>query len=188
MPKNLPPAWQHIETRIIFEHPRITVSEDIVVLPSGEQTKWMHFREAPDFVKVICVDDQRRILVEYSYAHPPRQVIQEFPGGLVNRGESYADAARRELVEEVGLYPRHLEQIGSFLDNTRRSDRRGIIFWATDFETRPTRPDAEEFIEYEWLAIETLEQMICSGEVVNITLLAAWSIFRLKCEALFQKG
>lgn len=180
MPKKLPPAWQHIETRVLFQHPRITVSEDTVVLPSGKQTGWMHFREGPDFVKIICTDEQGRVLILYSYAHPPRQVVQEFPGGLINPGESVEDAARRELVEEVGLFPHTLERIGSFLDNTRRSDRRCTVFWATDLEQRPMQRDEEEFIEYEWLPVQTLEAQIRAGEVPNVTLLAAWAIFRVR--------
>jgi ADP-ribose pyrophosphatase len=180
MPRNTPPAWQHVDTRVVFEHPRITVSEDTVVLPSGRETKWMHFREGPDFVKLICTDDQERVLVVYSYAHPPRQVVQEFPGGLINPGESTEEAARRELAEEVGLRPHVLQPIGTFLDNTRRSDRRCTVFWATDFEVTSTKYDEEEFIEYEWLPISTFEAMIRAGEVLNVTMLAAWTIFKLR--------
>src|SRR5262249_24353958 len=118
MPKKLPPPWQQVDTRVIFQHPRLTVWEDTVVLPTGEQTQGMHFREAPDFVKVVCVTERRQVLLVYSYASPPRQVVHEFPGGIVNPGESPTDAARRELVEEVGLYPLHLRAVGTFLDNT----------------------------------------------------------------------
>jgi ADP-ribose pyrophosphatase len=181
MPKKLPPPWQQVDTRVIFQHPRLTVWEDTVVLPTGEQTQWMHFREAPDFVKVVCVNDRRQVLLVYSYAYPPRQVVHEFPGGVVNPGEAPTDAARRELVEEVGLYPLHLRAVGTFLDNTRRSDRRCTLFYASDFETRPARPDLEEFIEHDWLEIPAVEEMIRNDEIQNVTLLAAWSLFRLKC-------
>ena len=186
MSKKLPPAWQHVETCVIFKHPRITVSEDTVILPSGRRTDWMQFREGPDFVKVICVDDRRRVLVASQYAHPPRRVVHEFPGGVVNTGERHEEAARRELVEEVGLYPRRLERIGSFLTNNRRSDRACVLFWATDFEARPATPDSEEFIEYEWLEIAALEQSIRAGEVENGILLACWTLFRLRYDEYFR--
>jgi ADP-ribose pyrophosphatase len=170
--------WQLIASRIIFRHPRICVSEDTVILPSGRQTEWMTYADGHDFVKVICVDAERRVLVARQYCHAPRRVVHEFPGGEVGDDESHADAAWRELLEEIGLYARRLEPLGSFLTNSRRSAKTCYLFLATDLIEQRATPDQEEFIAYEWLPIALVDAQIRAGAIANGVLLAAWCLFK----------
>jgi ADP-ribose pyrophosphatase len=116
--------------------------------------------------------------------HPVQQrVVYEFPGGGVEEGESILDAARRELMEEVGLYPGRLEPLGSFLVDHRRSAGRQHVFLATEFEQRWLEPDLGEIVEFEWLSVEAIDQMIRSGMIENMFLLAIWTFFKLRRES-----
>ena len=56
-------------------------------------------------VGAVVVRDGRALIVRRG--HEPRKGQWSLPGGLVNLGESLADAARREVKEETGLdvYP-----------------------------------------------------------------------------------
>jgi ADP-ribose pyrophosphatase len=177
--------WQHIASRVIFEHPRITLIEETIELPTGEQIDWLRYGGANDSVGLICVDDRGRVLVARQYNPAPRRVVYEFPGGGVEVGESFVAAARRELMEEVGLYPRTLDPLGSFLVDHRRSAGRQHVFVATDFEERRRAPDLGEIIEFEWLAVEVVEESIRAGAVENMFLLAIWTLFKLKGERYF---
>ena len=64
--------------------------------------------------------------------HRPRYDDWTFPKGKCDRGESYADAARREVAEETGL---HCE-LGAELGDTRYRDGRGraklVRYWLMD--------------------------------------------------------
>ena len=122
-----PESWQQVDSRLVFEHPRLSLVEDTVILPSGRRTEWLRFDQRRDFVMMICVNTERQVLLARQYCHPVGKVIHEFPGGLANEGESYEDAARRELMEEVGWYPHQLEAIGAFLPQVRRSPRHGRV-------------------------------------------------------------
>ncbi len=177
-----PLPWQQIRSRVVFDHPRIRLVEDTVVLPSGRQTEWLRFQEGPDFVLVICVGTDQRILLSRQYCHPIGRVVHEFPGGLVDAGESYTEAARRELMEEVGWYAHQLDEIGTFLPNVRRSSVRAWVYVATDLEERHLPADSEEFIAYEGVDVATLEARMRTGELDNGHLQAAWNVFRLQAE------
>jgi ADP-ribose pyrophosphatase YjhB (NUDIX family) len=52
-------------------------------------------------VGAVVVRDGRALIVRR--AHEPRKGEWSLPGGLLNLGESLADAARREVKEETGL-------------------------------------------------------------------------------------
>ena len=52
-------------------------------------------------VGAVVVRDGRALIVKR--AHEPRKGEWSLPGGLVDLGESLADAARREVKEETGL-------------------------------------------------------------------------------------
>ncbi|HNT76795.1 MAG TPA: NUDIX hydrolase [Anaerolineae bacterium] len=171
--------WPVLASRTLFSHPRLTILEDTVLLPSGHQTTWLRFPDSRDVVAIICLNHEKQILVAYQYNAGPRQVVDEFPGGGVATNESYLEGARRELLEEVGIYAHEFQEIGAFLVNNRRWSGRCRVFVATQIETRQAAPDAEEFISYEWLSVEQIEQQIRDGVLENGTLLAAWTLFRL---------
>jgi 8-oxo-dGTP pyrophosphatase MutT (NUDIX family) len=179
MRDNLKP-WPVLASRILFSHPRLTILEDTVLLPSGQQTTWLRFPNSRDVVAIICLDHNNRVLVAYQYNAGPRQIVDEFPGGGVAEGESYEAGARRELLEEVGIYAHTLQEIGAFLLNNRRWSGRCRVFVASQLEERQATPDAEEFISYEWLTIAEVEQQMRVGTLENGAVLAAWTLFRLK--------
>lgn len=137
---------------------------------------------AARFFLVICIDPSQRILLSRQYCHPVGRVVHEFPGGLIDAGESSLEAARRELMEEVGWYAHQLDAIGAFLPHVRRSSIQALVYVATQLEERHLPADHEEFIAYEWVDVPTLEARMRSGELDNGHLHASWNLFRLHAE------
>jgi 8-oxo-dGTP pyrophosphatase MutT (NUDIX family) len=187
MSEELGEGWQRIASRVIFQHPRITLIEDTLLLPTGQQADWLRLGGTNDSVGLLCMDNQGRILVARQYNPVPRRVVHEFPGGGVEAGEGLLEAARRELMEEVGLYPRRLEPLGSFLVDHRRSAGKQHVFLATAFEERRLAPDLGEIVEFEWLSIDVVEEAIRSGAIENMFLLAIWTLFKVRHEHYFRK-
>lgn len=171
-------SWERLATQPLLDHPYCQIVEDLVRLPSGVETRWWRFAGTHEVACIICLDPQQRVLIAYQYNNAPQQVVDEFPGGGVEAYESAMDAARRELLEETGLFAKHLRELGSFWLNNRRSTGRMRIFLATELEYRGAQPEASEYVAYEWLPIAEIEQRIRMGALENGTLLAAWSIFR----------
>ena len=71
------------------------------------------------------------------------------PGGLLRRGEDPADALRREVAEEVGIFTDVQRPAAVVVDPARR--RVDLIF-AAHFAGDPAavRPDAQEVVEVCW--------------------------------------
>jgi ADP-ribose pyrophosphatase len=58
--------------------------------------------EMPDWVQIVAVTDEGRVVLVEQYRPGSRRVTLEFPAGLVEQGEAAAAAAARELAEETG--------------------------------------------------------------------------------------
>lgn len=154
----------------------MSVFEDIVELPSGQTIKYVHLGEAPDIVTVIPVKEDGNILIEKEYSYPPNEWLYQFPGGGVKQGESPSAAASRELTEETNLAGT-LFSIGWFYDDNRRKKSRNHVFVAKELRPKKGLKDAEEEMFLYWHTESEVNALIRSGEIVNYSLLAAWSLF-----------
>ena len=88
---------------------------------------------------------------------PPGEGLWSVPGGRVQRGESLADAARRELLEETGLEGEVGEAVGWTELIGRRRHYVVVDFWVT------VAPDAKptagtDATDAAWVALDELEK------------------------------
>lgn len=173
--------WKFINRKVLFDHPRMTIVEDTVVLPNNKQIEYI--REMPSngqSVAILAVNNDSEVLLQKEYSYPPDKVIYQLPGGSANESEDIIEAANRELSEESGYVGKNCEIIGSFYLNNRRSDRKQFVVLCKDLVEQKLPADDEEFIENIWIPIEHVKQLIADGEIENVGLLAALCLLETK--------
>jgi 8-oxo-dGTP diphosphatase len=74
-------------------------------------------------IVVVSLSEGRPQVLLIERANPPFEGYWALPGGFVDPHEPLEAAARRELLEETGIEPEHLEQMHTFGDPGR--DPRG---------------------------------------------------------------
>ncbi len=91
--------------------------------------------EVRDWVAVVPVTPQGELVLVRQYRHGIDGFTVEVPGGMLDEGESPAEAAARELREETGFVsPRPLELLGSAHPNPPLQGNRYSMFLALDVE------------------------------------------------------
>lgn len=173
-------SWKKISSKVVYKHPRITLIEDTVELPSGDQVEYLTFEARGDSACVICTDGDM-VLVQQEYSYPPNESLYQFPGGKIEANETATQGAIRELAEESGLKPGDITEIGWFYMDNRRTSARMHVYLASDCKLiEKIGGDKEEDIKSFWLTISDVDDKIKNGEIVNYSMLAAWSLLKAK--------
>ena len=103
-----------------------------VRLPDGgEAADWVYFDERPHVNVLVRTEaDQKFVLFrQKKYALGGASTLAPV-GGFIEDGEAPAAAARRELLEELGLHARRLRSLGSFVTSANRGGGRVHAFFA----------------------------------------------------------
>jgi ADP-ribose pyrophosphatase len=172
--------YKKVSSKIVFKHPRITLVEDQVELPSGQQADYLWFDGFHGAVTIIARDEAGRILVEREYSYLPNHPLYQFPGGGISAGELPEEAANRELLEEVGLHAHHLIPLGSYYLDHRRTTALMHIFLGEELtmHERTSHDIYEVDIQTMWLAETEIDNLIASGEIVNSAMLSTWAVYK----------
>ena len=80
--------WKILKSEYISRRPWMTARRDTV--------------EYPEWVNVIAITKEGKMVMERQYRHGAGITSYELPCGVVEAGEDPLDAARRELEEETG--------------------------------------------------------------------------------------
>lgn len=143
---------------------RETIYRGAVVALHRLGGRWEYVEHAPA-VAILALRDGRVLGVRQR-----RPVIGaetwELPAGLVDPGESPAEAAARELAEEAQLGGR-LEPLTRFWTSPGFTDEHITLFRATALEPRRATPDEHEELRVEWLEPAEVWRRVAAGELAT---------------------
>jgi 8-oxo-dGTP pyrophosphatase MutT (NUDIX family) len=98
-----PQPWTVLGSTYLSRKPWMTLREDRVRLPGGALIDDYYVLEYPDWVNVVAVDRQGRVVLIRQYRHGIGAVHHELPAGVCDPDDpDPLETARRELLEETG--------------------------------------------------------------------------------------
>jgi ADP-ribose pyrophosphatase len=105
-------AWRKLDERLVYDRYRRVVSRRFR-LPDGSLADFEVF-ELLDSAAVLALTPANEVILVREFRPGPEEVLLELPGGVVERGQTPAAAARAELLEETG-YEGVLVEVGTLL-------------------------------------------------------------------------
>lgn len=157
-----------------YEHEYGTLFDDEVLGPRGDHARYARWH--PRFPGVVVVPVRHgRVGLMKIYRHCIQQPSLEVPRGLVEQNEDAAQAAAREMREELGYEAATCRHLGHIYADTGLISRHIDVFVCEAGEHIEKSHDELESIaaDVEWLIPTQLRDRIAAGHVrCGITLAA----------------
>ena len=161
--------FRTVSTRDLHVGRVVALRLDEVEMPDGSVAK----REVVEHlgaVAIAAIDDDGKLMMIHQYRHPLGRRLWELPAGLIDHaGEDPLEAAKRELVEEVGLAAEHWSTLVDVAASPGFTDEVIRVFLATGLSVvdREVLGEEEADLVAKRFPLADAVRMALAGEIVN---------------------
>ncbi len=179
-PKRRLTSWEVLSSDELFSHPYFRFRKDRCALPDERIMPAYYVMEFVDWVNVVALTDDGKIVLVNQYRHAAKRRFYEFPGGTQdpdNKEETPESAARRELLEETGYAVNRLTYLGHHYPNPGLQDNRMHVFLGTGCrKIAEPKLDTYEDLEVELVDVQDFLQCIEQGRPMHSLMLASMTL------------
>ena len=173
--------WEVIKSEIIYRCRIFSVRRDQSRSQGSGQMHDFHVLETSDWVNVVPLTNDRRVVMVRQFRHGIRDLTLEVPAGLIDESDATpADAARRELREETGYAAGRLAPLGIVHPNPAIMNNRCHMFVAYGSEPAgEPQWDATEELAVEVVPLDQVPELIRRGAVSNALTVVAFHLLSI---------
>ncbi|MEL6970276.1 MAG: NUDIX hydrolase [Bacteroidota bacterium] len=158
------PQWQRSRSEYGPDLKLFRARFDWMINPRNGHEEKMILLEGGDAVQIVAETEDEHILLIKQYRFGLQEYIYELPGGLIDAGETPAEAAPRELVEETGYAAQEWQLLGSNPANPVFMEAHIYHFAAKGLtQTGAVALDAGEDIHWELRPRAEVQSMLLNG-------------------------
>ncbi len=137
--------------------------------------------ESSDWVNVIPLTPDDRVVLIEQYRHGVRDITLEIPGGLIEDRDTPAAAASRELREETGYVDKNLIPLGWVHPNPAIQNNRCYTFVANNVVPEGSQMlDEKEDIKVVLYPLQEIPALIRGGAIKHSLVIAAFYRFYME--------
>lgn len=167
--------WKTLSSELVYQSNFLRFRSDVCELEDGRIKPHYFILEMKNWVNVIAVTKDQRLLLVRQYRHAAKNISLEIPGGAIDDADKSPEmAGRRELLEETGY------QAGDVIFSARHFPNPALqcnemftyVFVECEKISEPHWDEFEE-MEIDAVTIEELNAKIRSGEINHSLILAS---------------
>ena len=167
--------WDLLKSTELQSNRVFSVRQDTAVSPETGKAHEFYVIEAPDWINVVALTPEDEIVLIEQYRHGIRSETLEIPGGMIDKGETPLQAARRELLEETGYESPDWVCIGEVVPNPAIQDNRCYTFLARSArKVKEPQFDNTEDIETLTVPASEIHKIVLDGKITHSLVIAAF--------------
>ncbi len=158
--------WKVLNTKEVYRNPWISVREDEVIHPNGKPGIF-GILTLKHGAGVLAIDKKgnAHLIKEQRYAL--NSTSFEVANGGIDEGENPLDAAKRELLEELGLVSDTWVDLGIFHPYTCVVECKSYLFLALNVEFEGHKRDDTEVIETFEISFDEAVNMVMDSKITQ---------------------
>ena len=166
--------WKTLKSSTIFRDSWMNLEASQCELPNGKIIEPYYVTHTGDFVVVVAVTTEGKLLLERQYRKGVERVLLEVPAGGIEPGEKEEEAARRELMEETGYECSDLQFLFKIAPNAASSSTYAWCYLARNVvHSGRQKLDETEELEVFEAPLQEAREMLRNGEFVQAVHAAA---------------
>ncbi len=169
--------WEILHSSVDRDYRVFKVRVDQAVSPRTKKAGEYYTLQSSDWVNVIPLTRDKKVVMIRQYRHGSRKVTLEIPGGLVDESDP-KHAAIRELLEETGYAGSEVSLIGSTNPNPAIFDNVCYTYLVEDAtRVQDSSLEADEDIEVELIPLSSVPSLIQDGTINHALVIVAFHFF-----------
>ena len=158
--------WQVLARRTAYESEWVSVRQLDLELPDGSIARNYHLIDYPrSAASVVPVDDRGNVLMIDHYRFQTGTRGWEIPAGKIDRGETPAQAARREMIEETGYAVGTLKKLGRYHPSNGSSNQVFYVFVGRVKSKVGAIQDTNEVSAVRWFGEDEVRELIAQNKI-----------------------
>lgn len=170
--------WKVLEREYLYQTPFGNLRKDKCQVKADYIIDAYHVNEFSDWVNAVVITKQSEMVFVKQYRHGAGDVFYEIPAGAPEKGETYAEAIKREVLEETG-YASETEPIrlGEFFVNPATQNNKVITFLIPNaMKVSEQNLDEGEVIEVSKTPFRKVETMVKTEQLRQLFSVTAYHL------------
>ncbi len=148
------------------------------ISPKSGQKHDFYLINSGDWVNVIPLTPEQKVVLVKQYRFGTKDFSLEIPGGMIDPGDTPAQAARRELLEETGYAGDEPILLGMVHPNPAIHTNRCFTYLIKNATYRQLpQQDSTEDIEVQTVPLSAIPHLIATGQITHALVIAAFYWF-----------